>query len=439
MVGKLPNGVGRPLLLVALVLVPLIVGCGRSGYPDDLTYPARLDPLVPPKATFPEETDTLDSPGKLDEHIRSLKTMPGATVDLLEPSDIHPDFRAAIRTVLTVSFGTPAKPRVDLPADHPARDQAPEANKPSFRDASDVLRLDESTLAEGSKLYRRHCLHCHGLAGDGRGASGAWLNPHPRDYRQGLFKFVSVLAQGDYIKPTREDLYRTIQRGIEGTSMPSFITLSHDELHALVSYVIHLSIRGDVEYRALLMARARQNAVPPDKVKDEAKKLGNYLLYGDPYKQDFQQGMVYGLVVDLWAEAPKKVQEPKEWRLLEGKELEDSIRRGYNLMADKDKAAKINCLQCHTDFGRQARLRYDKWGTLVRPNNWTAGIYRGGRRPMDTYWRIRNGIDPSGMPPFDLPEKDIWDLVRFVQALPYPHMLPDDVRLKVYGEGKKKE
>ena len=56
----------------------------------------------------------------------------------------------------------------------------------------------------GSKHFRLHCLHCHGLTGDGRGPSGKWLNPHPRDYRQGLFKFQSVNQAADgTIRPPR--------------------------------------------------------------------------------------------------------------------------------------------------------------------------------------------------------------------------------------------
>ena len=52
--------------------------------------------------------------------------------------------------------------------------------------------------------------------------------------------------------------------------------------------------------------------------------------------------------------------------------------------------------------------------------------------------RIRCGIDPSNMPA-NKPDtgmkddKDVWDVVNFVQALPYPQMLPSDVREKVYG------
>jgi len=47
-------------------------------------------------------------------------------------------------------------------------------------------------------------------------------------------------------------------------------------------------------------------------------------------------------------------------------------------------------------------------GTLVRPNNWTAGVYRGGRRPIDMYWRIKLGIAPSGMPPFGGTDEQLW-------------------------------
>ena len=35
-------------------------------------------------------------------------------------------------------------------------------------------------------LYRQHCAHCHGVTGDGAGATAAFLNPYPRDYRPDL-------------------------------------------------------------------------------------------------------------------------------------------------------------------------------------------------------------------------------------------------------------
>ena len=47
-------------------------------------------------------------------------------------------------------------------------------------------------------------------------------------------------------------------------------------------------------------------------------------------------------------------------------------------------------------------------------------------------------IDPCAMPAVkaedDKSEAQIWDMVNFVQALPYREMLPDEVREKVYPE-----
>ena len=91
-----------------------------------------------------------------------------------------------------------------------------------------------------------------------------------------------------------------------------------------------------------------------------------------------------------------------------------------------DKVASANCKNCHADYGRQAMFKFDAWGTLVRPNNFTQGLFRGGRRPADIYHRIHSGISGSGMTPFGAPgtlsSNSIWDMVEFVQALSYPSM-----------------
>ena len=58
----------------------------------------------------------------------------------------------------------------------------------------------------------------------------------------------------------------------------------------------------------------------------------------------------------------------------------------------------------------------------ILPRNLRKGVYRGGRRPVDLYWRIHNGIDGSGMPESNkaaLKEDDLWDLVNYVLELPY--------------------
>jgi mono/diheme cytochrome c family protein len=257
--------------------------------------------------------------------------------------------------------------------------------------------------------------------GDGRGPTGPWLSPHPRDYRLGRFKFMSTaLSVGGGRKPRREDLVRTVRVGIDGSSMPSFALLLPEEIEQVVSYVIHLSLRGQVEYdtmRNILTNNGTANLEEGD--------IGAHCEYR--LKQ----------FLTAWA-ASDKVEAPGAYPYKDD-QLEASIRRGYALFTDPKGAA--SCIACHTDFGRQVPFRYDEWGTLVRPANLTAGVYRGGRRPIDLYWRIRLGVPPSQMPAAtDLKRDDArgtdqtWDLVNFVQALPYPQMLPEDIRKRIYIE-----
>ena len=72
----------------------------------------------------------------------------------------------------------------------------------------------------GYALYRKNCLHCHGVAGGGRRADRAFLFPRPRDYRPGIYKFTSTNPVN--AKPTRADLRKTLLYGLHGTSMPGF-------------------------------------------------------------------------------------------------------------------------------------------------------------------------------------------------------------------------
>ena len=56
----------------------------------------------------------------------------------------------------------------------------------------------------------------------------------------------------------------------------------------------------------------------------------------------------------------------------------------------------------------------------IRPRNLRQGVYRGGVRPLDLYWRVRNGIEGTPMPGNDkLKPEEIWHLVNYVQSLPY--------------------
>ncbi len=115
--------------------------------------------------------------------------------------------------------------------------------------------------AEGNQwgLFRRHCAACHGTSGDGAGPSAAVLNPYPRDFRNGVFKYTSTAGGA---KPLRDDLLRTFRQGIPGTAMPSFCKLPDREIEALLEYVKYLSIRGQTELY-LLQTVVDEDAVLP--------------------------------------------------------------------------------------------------------------------------------------------------------------------------------
>src|SRR5437660_908465 len=106
---------------------------------------------------------------------------------------------------------------------------------------------------------------------------------------------------------------------------------------------------------------------------------------------------------------------------MNGQAFKDSVIRGWRLFTQQGDAG---CISCHTDYGRQAAYKYDYWGTVVRPADVTSGIYRGGRRPIDLFWRIHSGINGTGMTAFGatLSSRDIWDIVHFLQVLPYAQM-----------------
>jgi mono/diheme cytochrome c family protein len=385
----------RVLALTLPCLSPLLSGCDSNAYPADLTYPLRGDPIVVKSPTTLTPWDTT-GPGQQDQHIANFKSD-----EILEPKKLDAKERQDLDTVLSKIFGTPAAPKVE-PDDSEARNQR------------DELKLDADMLKGGSKYYRLHCMHCHGVAGDGRGPTGPWINPHPRDYRQGLFKVISSASGG---KPQRADLRRTLEHGIEGTSMPSFSLLSDKDKEELVSYIIHLSLRGEVEMnvmRTLLNKESIEGTLA-----------------------EFAQDLLKTFLAN-WSQSNDKVLEPVPYpyKTDDKEQLAKSIRHGYELFTDTRGAA--SCITCHIDYGRQVPFRHDEWGTLVRPSNLTAGVYRGGRRPIDLYWRIKVGIRPSGMPAAELKiDKDkkideYWDVVNFVQALPYPQMLPEDIRYRIY-------
>jgi mono/diheme cytochrome c family protein len=324
-------------------------------------------------------------------------------------------------------FGTPDDP-VCLPETglDPAK----------LRLAAGPVRSD--IVGRKNGLYREHCVHCHGITGDGLGPTAAFLNPYPRDYRPGVFKYKST-ERSD--KPTHADLVRILHKGIPGTSMPSFALLSPIEVDALVEYVTYLSIRGETE-----LALMRQFFELDDE--DEGKL---------PETQEFLIAEVLEPIAEKWAAAVDAEIEVPE--MPTGIELAESIAKGRELFFGD----KANCVKCHgvTALGDGQANDYDDWSKnivkiearlsglaksdadaaerqwaaefgqvlsgdalkprTIPPRNLRHGIYRGGRRPLDLYYRIHAGINGAPMPAAKgtVDPEDIWHIVNYVRSLPY--------------------
>lgn len=401
------------------ISITLISGCEPDPYPLDMEYPERQSPVILQKPDWNRSVRYFPELGHFPQERKKIYAE--GTGKIADPRKVPRPLRERVKKILTSYFLTPAQPLLKgaTPDQIKAIFSTPRNGLSRISTAENVYDTFYRGLMRGSKLYRRHCLHCHGVSGNGRGPTAAWVNPHPRDYRRGLFKFKSTPEGG---KPLHSDLYRTLYEGVEGTSMPSFKVLPEDELDDLVAYVIHLSIRGEVEYN-LYRALLQDPKVSPE---DEMESFYPDILAG-------------------WAQ-PEKVTVHKYDDTIIGKAikaaesaeanataLKASVERGYKAFLNEGA-----CIQCHQNFGRSSDLLIDDWGTMVRPADLTKGVYRGGHRPIDLYNRIYAGIYPSGMPKAGnalASSPDLmWDLVNFVRALPYPEMLPDEIRAKIYGD-----
>lgn len=304
----------------------------------------------------------------------------------------------------------------------------------------DELLLEAGTLlAKGQALYARHCLHCHGAGGAGDGPTAKYLDPKPRDYRLGIYKFTSTAAPE---KASREDLADILRHGIPGTAMPAYRLLESEDpqaLHAIVEYIRWLSMRGEYESQLAAIPTAMEYTAEAveKRVADGEKREEVIAEVRDFLEVDFAE-QVEPTGEDLasaWgnADTPEALINPTIPRV---PDTPESRARGRELyLSDRTK-----CASCHGPYGRgdgpqtetiQNNLAtnepypqpgfFDAWGNPIKPRDLTQGIYRGGRRPIDLFRRMYAGIKGTPMPAFggSLKEEEIWDIVNFVLHAPH--------------------
>src|SRR6202050_5228622 len=93
---------------------------------------------------------------------------------------------------------------------------------------------------KGKDYYRRYCIGCHGVKGDGQGENALYLDPKPRDFTLGTFKCRST-PTGSI--PLDVDLFQTIKRGIDTTAMPAWSPLTEQQRADFVAYIKTCSSR----------------------------------------------------------------------------------------------------------------------------------------------------------------------------------------------------
>src|SRR3989337_250836 len=89
-------------------------------------------------------------------------------------------------------------------------------------------------LKAGKFVYELGCVTCHGTGGNGDGVAASHLNPCPRYFTQGVFKFRTT--PGGAV-PTDSDLERTIKRGLNGTAMSPWAELSRQDIRNVIAYI----------------------------------------------------------------------------------------------------------------------------------------------------------------------------------------------------------
>lgn len=216
----------------------------------------------------------------------------------------------------------------------------------------------------GRTVYLRGCASCHGERGDGKGPAARQLDPPPRDFTAGVYKFRST-ASGSL--PLVEDVERTIAEGVPGTAMPAWREhLGDDERRAVAEYVLGYSSRYREEDRP-------ERIVPPPEAL--------VILPSTPAR----------------------------------------IARGRALYH------AAGCHECHGERGhgdgRASHDLKDDAGRPIAPLDFTRGLYKGGGRPADVYRTFVTGLDGTPMPSFAsalADENDRWSLVHFVRSLTRP-------------------
>jgi len=245
----------------------------------------------------------------------------------------------------------------------------------------------KTTVADARALHAKHCSACHGANGnaDGPGSRSIW--PKARNFRRENFRLVSTQNQ----IPSVADVETVIRRGMPGTSMKAFETLSQNERIALAEYVLELQ-RAGLRETIIEQAQTEQETIDDSVVQQ---------------------------IVD-WRTTPSGRATLPEF----GDSTADSIRRGRVLYLQS------GCSSCHGDdgVGRSELYLYDESRQPTRARDLEHEPFKGGHGRISIALRIRLGMPGTPHPSNPLlSERQLVDLVH------YCHSLSQEPKLNLTG------
>jgi DMSO reductase family type II enzyme heme b subunit len=234
---------------------------------------------------------------------------------------------------------------------------------------------EQSPQSRAHALFARHCAACHGPTGRADSALAPLLWPRPRSFALGSFNLVSSRNGA----PTDADLVRALERGLPGSTMPSFAWLPEDDLRLLAGHVRALASDGHVAHQEL-SARVAGRSFDATRARQIAERA-------------------------LTPDEELPVPEPL---VADG----ITLTRGRELFVAR-------CAACHGADGKG----YDDeraWAQRTEfawARDLTHGVLKGGASHRDLHWRIAAGMPAVGMPPTRLDDASAAALVAYVRSL----------------------
>lgn len=248
----------------------------------------------------------------------------------------------------------------------------------------------EHVLNRGRELYGTYCVGCHGEAGDGNGPAARFLSPKPRDFRKGRVKFAAVPAG---TKPRDEDLLRILDKGLAGTSMPTWSLLPTRDKSAIIAYL---------------------------------------KTFGEVWEKE-APGPVVAVKPDPWRKHPERGVEEGE-TVYHGLAACSSCHPAY-LTKEKIgaalKAADMSSTSFRDDMYNSVEKDSD-WGQPIKPPDFVIDRTKFAQTREELVQVIASGVGGTAMPSWgeSLTDRQLWGLAYYVESLIKKRGTTEAVQLK---------